>query len=40
MNLFRRIVAETLNTKKVHRSAGAIAGVASALSAIVGTLAG
>jgi hypothetical protein len=39
MSDFRQIVAKTLNTKKVHRSAGAIAGFASALSVIVGTLA-
>ena len=36
----RTTVAKTLGNKKVHRSAGAIAGFASALSVIVGTLAG
>ncbi len=33
-------VAKTLGSKNVHRSTGAIAGLASALSVIVGTLAG
>ena len=33
-------VAKTIGSKTVHRSAGAIAGLASALSVIVGTLAG
>lgn len=33
-------VAKTIGSKNVHRSAGAIAGLASALSVIVGTLAG
>src|ERR1700690_2647142 len=36
----RNTVAKTLKNKKVHRSFGAIAGFASALSVIVGTLAG
>jgi hypothetical protein len=35
----RNSVAKTLKNKKVHRSFGAIAGFASALSVIVGTLA-
>ena len=40
MTGLRTVVARTLSDKKVHRSAGAIAGFASALSVIVGTLAG
>jgi hypothetical protein len=32
-------IAKTLHSKKVHRSAGAIAGFASAMSVLVGTLA-
>jgi hypothetical protein len=39
MSALRTTVAKTLGNKKVHRSAGAIAGFASALSVIVGTLA-
>jgi hypothetical protein len=39
MTDLRAAVAKTLNNKKVHKSAGAIAGFASALSVIVGTLA-
>jgi ABC-type amino acid transport substrate-binding protein len=35
----RSTVAEAFKSKKVHKSAGAIAGFASALSVIVGTLA-
>jgi hypothetical protein len=34
-----RTVSKTLDTKKVHKSAGAIAGFASAISVIVGALA-
>jgi hypothetical protein len=39
MTALRTVVAKTLKNKKVHKSAGAIAGLASALSVIVGTLA-
>jgi hypothetical protein len=39
MTDLRTAVAKTLNSKKVHKSAGAIAGFASALSVIVGSLA-
>ncbi len=35
-----RHVAKTLHSKKLHRSAGAIAGLAGALSVVIGTLAG
>jgi hypothetical protein len=40
MSDLHSIVAKTIGSKNVHRSAGAIAGFASALSVIVGTLAG
>jgi hypothetical protein len=40
MSDLHTIVAKTIGSKNVHRSAGAIAGLASALSVIVGTLAG
>ena len=39
MNKLHTTVVKTLQDKKVHKSAGAIAGFASALSVIVGTLA-
>ena len=37
---WRAIPTKTLNNKRVHKSVGALAGFASALSVIVGTLAG
>ena len=40
MSDLHSIVAKTIGSKNVHRSVGAIAGLASALSVIVGTLAG
>jgi len=39
MTKLRATVAKTLQSKKVHRSAGAIAGFASAMSVLVGLLA-
>ncbi|MHB8723691.1 MAG: hypothetical protein ACYDAH_20195 [Steroidobacteraceae bacterium] len=40
MSELQNTVAKMIGSKNVHRSAGAIAGFASALSVIVGTLAG
>jgi hypothetical protein len=40
MSDLHTIVVKTIGSKNVHRSVGAIAGLASALSVIVGTLAG
>jgi hypothetical protein len=40
MSNVRYSVLKTLHSKKVHRSAGAVAGLASAMSVLVGTLAG
>jgi hypothetical protein len=39
MTNLTRYVAKTLHSKKLHRSAGAIAGLTGALSVIIGTLA-